>query len=437
MTTESIVLDLSMIEKFVGSHELDYMEDKVAAAFRMLHEGTGPGSHYTGWLNLPDTYDREEYRAIKETAAVIREKADVLIVIGIGGSYLGARSALEMLCPPFYNQLPAESRPGPQVYFAGNSISAPYLASLLELVKDREVYVNVVSKSGTTLEPAVAFRAFRQLLEEKYGQKEAAARIIATTDKEKGVLKELADREGYRTFVVPDDVGGRYSVLTAVGLLPMAAAGIDIDQVMAGAAAGKNIYGATPALDKNPACRYAAVRNILYARQKTVEALVTYEPVMGYFVEWWKQLFGESEGKDGKGIFPAGLTFSTDLHSMGQYVQDGLRNMFLTTMWVEKAAGSLAVKELSGDDDRLNYLKGREIHYINEKAFRGTVQAHADGGIPNLIINIPEINPYYYGMLVYFFQKACALSAYLLGVNPFDQPGVEAYKKNMFTLLGK
>jgi glucose-6-phosphate isomerase len=433
---KQITFDYSKAREFFALHELEYMESGVQRAHDMLHGKTGAGHEYTGWVDWPHSYDREEYKRLKQVSANIREKADVLIVIGIGGSYLGARAALEMLCPAFYNQLPKEQRKGPEIYFVGNHISAAYTAQLLQMVQDKEVYINVISKSGTTLEPAIAFRLFRGLLEKRYGKEGARQRIIATTDKAKGALKQLAEQEGYETFVVPDEVGGRYSVLTSVGLLPIAVAGIDIDDMMRGAADAVKLYS-QPDMNANSAYQYAAIRNIFYSKGKSIELLVNYEPSLQYVAEWWKQLFGESEGKDGKGLFPASMNFTTDLHSLGQYVQDGRRDMFATTLWIETPHTQLAIPESSDDLDGLNYLVDKTMHEVNEKACEGTMLAHTEGGVPNLKINIPEATPYYFGQLVYFFEKACGISGYLLGVNPFDQPGVEAYKKNMFALLGK
>ncbi|WP_035100459.1 glucose-6-phosphate isomerase [Aneurinibacillus terranovensis] len=436
MTKKEITLDYSKATGFFAPHELEYIAPKVQLAHDMLHNGTGAGSEYTGWLDWPLAYDKEEFARIKAVSRKIREKAEAFVVIGIGGSYLGARSAVELLQPTFYNQLPREKRKGPAVYFVGNNISSAYIAEVLDLVKDKDLYINVISKSGTTLEPALAFRIFRNLIEERYGKEGARERIITTTDKAKGVLKGLADDEGYETFVVPDEVGGRFSVLTAVGLLPIAVSGVDIDEIMTGAAHGYERYKEQD-LTKNPAYQYAAIRNILYSKGKTIELLVNYEASLIYFSEWWKQLFGESEGKDNKGLYPASVNFTTDLHSVGQFIQDGSRVMFNTTLWVEKPTADINVPALKEDIDGLNYLVGKTIHNVNEKAAEGTILAHTEGGVPNLRVNIPEITPYYYGQLVYFFEKACGISAYLLGVNPFDQPGVEAYKKNMFALLGK
>lgn len=434
--TPDIRFDYSNANPFIKSTEMEYMKNQVTAAHDLLHSRKGPGSEYTGWLNLPNDYDKTEYERIKKVAEKIRNKVEVFIVIGIGGSYLGAKSAMEILKNSFYNQLSRNSRRAPEIYFAGNNISSTYLARLVELVKDRDFAINVVSKSGTTLEPAIAFRVFRELMENKYGVDEARERIIATTDKSKGALKELSDEQGYETFVIPDDVGGRYSVLTAVGLFPLAVADIDIDEIMSGAARAYNDYNnSDPAV--NPCYQYAAIRNILYTKGKSIELLVNYEPELAFFAEWWKQLFGESEGKDNKGIFPASVNFTTDLHSLGQYIQDGRRDLFATTIWVENPPVNMEIKAIEEDIDGLNFLAGKTIHHVNEKACQGTILAHTEGGVPNLKVSIPDLGPYTYGQLVYFFEKACAISGYLLGVNPFDQPGVETYKKNMFALLGK
>ncbi len=360
----------------------------------------------------------------------------MLLVIGIGGSYLGARAAIDMLNHSFQNLLPGDKRDAPQIIFAGNHISSTYINDLLDVLKNKDVSINVISKSGTTTEPAIAFRIFRNFLEEKYGKEEAASRIYATTDKEKGAMKTVADTEGYETFVIPDDVGGRYSVLTAVGLLPIAVSGIAVDEIIDGAQAAMSDLN-EPQLAKNPAYQYAAARNVLYDKGKTTEMLINYEPNLHYFSEWWKQLFGESEGKDQKGIFPASANFTTDLHSMGQYIQDGRRDLFETVLHINKPKKDWTLQADEADADGLNYLAGRTLHEINDKAYEGTLLAHTDGGVPNLVIEIPALNAYTFGYLVYFFEKACAMSGYLLGVNPFDQPGVEAYKKNMFALLGK
>ncbi|MDK2985771.1 MAG: glucose-6-phosphate isomerase [Clostridia bacterium] len=433
---QEITFDYESASHFLENHELEYLAPKVSIAHDLLHEKKGPGKEYSGWLKWPVSYDKEEFNRIKEVSEKVREKAEVVVVIGIGGSYLGARSALEMLTHTFYNGLPRDKRRGPEVYFAGNNISSTYLAHLLDVIKDKDIVINVVSKSGTTLEPAIAFRIFRGLLEERYGKKGARERIIVTTDKSKGTLRKLAEEEGYETFVVPDGIGGRYSVLTPVGLFPIAIGGINIAEIMEGALQGYNLYKEKE-LEKNPCYQYAAVRNILYNKGKVIELLTNYEPSLKYFAEWWKQLFGESEGKDGKGIFPASVNFSTDLHSLGQYIQDARRNIFSTTVWVERPLATMSIPSLDEDIDGLNYLAGKAIHEVNEKACQGTIMAHTDGGVPNLKINVPQLTPYYYGELVYFFEKACAISGYLLGINPFDQPGVEAYKKKMFALLGK
>ncbi|WP_027956458.1 MULTISPECIES: glucose-6-phosphate isomerase [Halobacillus] len=421
---------------FFGEHELEYMQGAVSTAHKALHEKTGAGNDFLGWVDLPEDYDKEEFARIKKSAEKIKSDSDVLLVIGIGGSYLGARAALEMLNHSFYNTLAKEDRDTPQVFFVGNSISAPYMNELFDVLKNKDVSINVISKSGTTTEPAIAFRVFRKFLEDKYGQEEAQKRIYATTDANKGALKTLADEQGYESFVVPDDVGGRYSVLTAVGLLPIAASGIDIDAMMEGAQKARQELSAEK-LSENPAYQYAAVRNVLYNKGKTIEMLINYEPSLQYFSEWWKQLFGESEGKDQKGIFPASANFSTDLHSLGQYVQEGRRDLFETVLHVETPSSDMTIEEDDQNLDGLNYLAGSTVDKVNEKAYLGTMLAHTDGDVPNLIVHLPKRDAYTFGYLVYFFEKACAISGYLLGVNPFDQPGVEAYKKNMFALLGK
>lgn len=421
---------------FFGEHELEYLKEPVKLAHEMIHNKTGAGNDFLGWVDLPENYDKEEFSRIKKAADKIKSDSEVLLVIGIGGSYLGARAALEMLNHSFYNILPQEKRQTPQVIFVGNSISSSYMKDLYDLMEGKDVSINVISKSGTTTEPAIAFRIFRKYLEEKYGVEEAKQRIYATTDREKGALKTLANEQGYQSFVIPDDVGGRYSVLTAVGLLPIAASGVDIDAMMAGASQAQTEL-ADPNLDENPAYQYAAVRNVLYNKGKTIEMLINYEPALQYFSEWWKQLFGESEGKDFKGIYPSSANFSTDLHSLGQYVQEGRRDLFETVLHVEKPKHDLTLEEETQDLDGLNYLAGQTIGFVNEKAYQGTMLAHTDGQVPNLIVHLPELDAYTFGYIVYFFEKACAISGYLLGVNPFDQPGVEAYKKNMFALLGK
>lgn len=432
----SFRFDYSKALGFFETHELEYLAPAVQLAHEQLHQKTGAGSDFLGWIDLPSEYDREEFARIKEAAKRIQEDSEALVVIGIGGSYLGARAAIEMLTHTYYNELSPDKRKTPAIYYAGNNMSSTYLAHLMEHLKGRDFSVNVISKSGTTTEPAIAFRLFRKLLEDKYGKEGARKRIYATTDSSKGALKKLATEEGYESFVIPDDVGGRYSVLTAVGLLPIAVAGIDIDAMMEGARAASIQYAQADLLN-NESYQYAAVRNILYRKGKTMEILVNYEPGLHYLSEWWKQLFGESEGKDHKGIFPASVDYSTDLHSLGQFVQEGTRNLFETIIQVDKVEKEIVIEEDPQDLDGLNFLAGKTIDFVNKKAFEGTLLAHSDGGVPNLVIHLPEISAYWFGYLVYFFEKACGLSGYLLGVNPFDQPGVEAYKKNMFALLGK
>ncbi|WP_159885915.1 glucose-6-phosphate isomerase [Paenibacillus puerhi] len=434
--TAKLQFDYSKALDFVGKHEVDYLSAAVAAAHEQLHNGTGAGSDYLGWIDLPENYDKEEFARIQAAASRIQASSDALVVVGIGGSYLGARAALEMLSHSFYNLLPKDKRKTPEIYFVGQNISSTYVTHLLQQLEGKDISVNVISKSGTTTEPAIAFRIFRELLEKKYGKEEARKRIYATTDKAKGALKKLSDEEGYETFVIPDDVGGRYSVLTAVGLLPIATAGIDIEAMMRGAADARLAY-ASPNLAENEAYQYAAVRNALYRKGKTTEILVNYEPSLHFVSEWWKQLFGESEGKDSKGIFPAAVDFSTDLHSMGQFIQEGNRNLFETVIQVREVSEHITIGHDAQDLDGLNFLSGKTMDFVNKKAFEGTMLAHADGGVPNLIVTLPDMSPYTFGYMVYFFEKACGLSGYLLGVNPFDQPGVEAYKKNMFALLGK
>ena len=431
-----LTLDWSKASGFVTNEELLSMKDAVTNAHKTLTEKTGEGNDFLGWLNLPVDYDKEEFARIKKSAEKIKSDSDILIVIGIGGSYLGAKAAIDMLSNHFYNLLSKEDRKTPQILFAGNSISGAYLAQLTEYIKDKDFSINVISKSGTTTEPAVAFRVLKDMLEKKYGKDGAKGRIYATTDKAKGALKNLADSEGYETFVVPDDVGGRFSVLTAVGLLPIAVCGADIDKLMEGASVARELYKDCD-LETNPCYIYAAIRNILLQKGYSTEIMVNYEPRLHYFAEWWKQLYGESEGKDGKGIFPAAVDFSTDLHSMGQYIQDGRRVLFETVLNVENAGDDVTIYETDDNIDGLNFLAGKTMSFVNNKAFLGTVLAHNDGGVPNLILNIPKLNEFYLGELIYFFEKACGISGYMLGVNPFNQPGVEAYKKNMFALLGK
>ncbi|NIK76286.1 glucose-6-phosphate isomerase [Paenibacillus castaneae] len=434
--SKTVQFDYSKALTFVGKHEIDYLAEPVRLAHEQLHNGTGTGSDYLGWIDLPTNYDKEEFARIQKAADKIKSDSEVLIVIGIGGSYLGARAAIEMLSHSFYNILPKEQRKTPQVLFAGNNISSTYVTHLLQLIEGRDWSINVISKSGTTTEPAIAFRVFRAALEKQYGKEEARKRIYATTDSEKGALKKLSSEEGYESFIIPDDVGGRYSVLTAVGLLPIAAAGISIDSIMQGAADASKEYS-NPNLAENEAYQYAAARNALYRKGKATEILVNYEPSLHFVSEWWKQLFGESEGKDYKGIFPAAVDFSTDLHSMGQFIQEGNRNIFETVIQVKEVAEHITIESDAADLDGLNFLTGKTMDFVNKKAFEGTLLAHTDGQVPNLIVNIADMTPYTFGYLVYFFEKACGISGYLLGVNPFDQPGVEAYKKNMFALLGK
>lgn len=433
---QKLSFDYSKALGFINEKEVEYLDSFISSAHEMLHNKTGAGNDYVGWVELPVNFDKDEFERIKAAAGKIKSDSDVLIVIGIGGSYLGAKAAIDLLTHSFYNALPKEKRKTPEIYFVGNNISSTYISDLLELVEGKDISVNIISKSGTTTEPAIAFRIFKEYLENKYGKEEASKRIYATTDKSKGALKKLATEEKYESFIVPDDVGGRYSVLTAVGLLPIAVCGADIDKIMEGASDAYKTYSNTN-LKENDCYKYAAVRNALYRKNKTTEIMVNYEPSLHFFTEWWKQLYGESEGKDQKGIFPAGVDFTSDLHSMGQYIQDGLRNIFETVLNVEKPKKNMNIKETRDNVDGLNFLAGKEIDFVNKKALQGTLFAHNDGGVPNLIINIPELNEYYFGQLVYFFEKACGISGYVLGVNPFDQPGVEAYKKNMFALLGK
>lgn len=418
---------------FLRENDLTGLKTAVEASHKMIHEKSGLGSDFLGWVDLPVNYDKAEFARIKAAAEKIRKDTDVLVVIGIGGSYLGARAAIEFLHSPYYNALKKDA---PEIYFAGNSISGSYLSDILKLCEGKRVSVNIISKSGTTTEPAVAFRVFREYLEKQYGEKEAAERIYCTTDKARGTLKQLADEKGYECFVIPDDVGGRFSVLTAVGLLPIAASGADIDKLMAGAAAAREEYS-NPVFSENSCYQYAAVRNALYRKGKEIELFVSYEPRFAMMNEWLKQLFGESEGKDQKGLFPASVIFSTDLHSMGQYIQDGRRSLFETVISLKNAGEDLVIKEEASNADGLNFLAGKPMSYVNEKAFEGTVLAHTDGGVPNLVISVDNTDEENLGRLIYFFEKACAVSGYLLGVNPFDQPGVESYKKNMFALLGK
>lgn len=432
---EKLSLDLSKVWDFISEEELMAMETEVKSAAQVLEEGTGEGNDFLGWLHLPTDYDKEEFDRIKKAAEKIKADSDVLVVVGIGGSYLGARAAIEFLSHSFANKLSKEQRKAPEIYFAGNSISGTYLAHLIEVIGDRDFSVNVISKSGTTTEPAIAFRIFKEMLEKKYGKEGARERIYATTDAVKGALKKLATEEGYESFVIPDNVGGRFSVLTAVGLLPIAAAGISIDDLMAGAREAENDYKAE--FKENDCYKYAAMRNLLYRNGKAVEMLINYEPKVHYIAEWWKQLYGESEGKDGKGLFPASVDLSTDLHSMGQYIQDGERLMFETLIDIAAPDTDMVIPFDEADLDGLNYIAGKGMNFVNQKAMQGTQLAHVDGDVPNIRISMPKMDAFSLGYLFYFFEKSCGISGYLLGVNPFNQPGVEAYKKNMFALLGK
>ncbi|MBS5730185.1 MAG: glucose-6-phosphate isomerase [Clostridium sp.] len=429
----ALKLNLNYVGKYADKEKFDSMRSEVSAAHKMLTEGTGLGSDFLGWLDLPVNYDKDEFRRIKESAEKIKKDSEVLVVLGIGGSYLGARAVIEFIKSNNYNLLKKDT---PDIYFGGNTISSSAVAELMQLIDGRDFSINVISKSGTTTEPAIAFRIFKEILEKKYGKEEAAKRIYVTTDRQKGALKALADAEGYETFVVPDDVGGRYSVLTAVGLLPIAVAGIDIGALMQGAADAREAY-ASDDLDNNDCYRYAAVRNMLYRDGKAIEMLAAYEPSMTLWCEWFKQLFGESEGKDGKGLFPASAIFSTDLHSLGQYIQQGERCLFETVLWVKEPKTDVEIGFEEANGDGLNFVAGKTVHYVNRKAFEGTVLAHTDGDVPNIILELDKQDEYNLGYMIYFFEKACGLSGYLLGVNPFDQPGVESYKKNMFALLGK
>ena len=423
-------------KNFFNEDELKQIKPYVELANEVLTSKTGAGNDFLGWVDLPETYDKDEFARIKKAAEKIKNDSEVLVVIGIGGSYLGAKAAIEFLSHSFYNNLPKDKRKTPEIYFAGTNMSGVYLQHLIDVVGDRDFSVNVISKSGTTTEPAIAFRVFKKMLEEKYGKEEAGKRIYATTDKARGALKTLADAEGYETFVVPDNVGGRFSVLTAVGLLPIAAAGINIDELMQGAADAQKQF-ANPNLDENEALQYAAVRNALHRKGKDLELMVNYEPRVHYLAEWWKQLFGESEGKEGKGLYPTSADFSADLHSLGQYIQQGQRLFFETVVSIGKPEVEFVIESDKENLDGLNFIAGKTLDYVNKKATDGVILAHVDGNVPNLGINIPEVTPYHLGYTFYFFEKACGVSGYLLGVNPFDQPGVEAYKKNMFALLGK
>lgn len=434
--TNKVSFDYSATNKFINSVEIEMMKLAVNTAKEKLVNGTGEGSEYLGWIDLPVNYDKEEFGRIKKIASKIKEDSDVLLVIGIGGSYLGARAAIEFLRHSFYNNVSKKIRKTPEIYFVGNNISSTYINHLKDVIKDKDFSINMISKSGTTTEPAIAFRIFKKLLIEKYGKEEAAKRIYSTTDRFKGALKNLSTEEGYESFVVPDDIGGRYSVLTAVGLLPIAVSGADIDKLMEGAASMRKQCLETP-YEQNGSLLYASVRNILLRKGKSIEILVNYEPSLHYVSEWWKQLYGESEGKDQKGIYPASVDFTTDLHSMGQFIQDGQRTMFETVLNIEKSKEEIILEEEEVDLDGLNYLAGKSVDFVNKSAMKGTLLAHTDGDVPNLMVNIPEQNEFYLGELFYFFEFACGVSGYLLGVNPFNQPGVESYKSNMFALLGK
>ena len=429
-----IKLKLSGTENFVRNEEYAKIQPAVKMASDLLYSGKGAGNDYIGWVDLPNNYDKDEFERIKKAAKKIQSNSEVLIVIGIGGSYLGGRAALEFVNGVNFNKKVHKGIP--EVYFVGNSISSDYLSDIIEILGDRDFSINVISKSGTTTEPAIAFRIFKKIIEDKYGKEGAKERIFATTDKARGALKSMCNTEGYETFVIPDDVGGRFSVLTPVGLLPMAAAGIDIDAVMQGASNAVATYK-NDDLENNDCLKYAATRQILGRKGKAIEILANYEPSLTMFGEWYKQLYAESEGKDGKGIFPVSANFSTDLHSIGQFIQDGSRNLFETVLWVENAKKNITIETDAENLDGLNFVADKTIQYVNSKAYAGTFLAHVDGGVPTMVIEVEKSDAYNFGQLVYFFEKALAISGYMLGVNPFDQPGVEAYKKNMFALLGK
>ena len=429
-------IDLDLTHSSITKKSILEYKQQVENIHKDLHRRANDQKDFVGWLELPTNYDKEEFERIKKSAEKIRNESDILVVIGIGGSYLGARAVIESLTSSFYNMLPEEQRKYPQILYVGNNLSPNYINEIIEYIGDKDFSVNVISKSGTTTEPAIAFRIFREMLENKYGIDEARSRIYATTDKEKGALKTLANNEGYESFVVPNNVGGRYSVLTAVGLLPIATAGINIDKLMEGAQIAQKRYD-DPDVKYNQCYQYAVIRNILYKLYKDTEILVNYEPKMHYFTEWWKQLFGESEGKEQKGIFPAGVDFTTDLHSMGQYIQDGKRNLFETVIKINKPNSDIKINADDDNLDGLNYLAGKNLDYVNKKAMEGTIQAHVSGGVPNIIISMEKLDELNLGELIYFFEKACAMSGMILGVDPFNQPGVEEYKKNMFKLLEK
>lgn len=434
--SKKVTFDYAKAAAFVSENEVELMKKQALDAKELLLSREGAGNDFLGWIDLPENYDKEEFSRIKAAAEKIQKDSDVLLVIGIGGSYLGARAAIEFLRHSFYNVVDKSIRKTPEIYFVGNSISSTYIKHLMDVIGDRDFSINMISKSGTTTEPAIAFRVFKEMLEKKYGKAEASKRIYATTDKARGSLKNLATEEGYESFVVPDDVGGRFSVLTAVGLLPIAVSGADIDKLMEGAQAGRK-QAIEADFAENDALKYAALRNILLRKGKTIEILANYEPSVHYISEWWKQLYGESEGKDQKGIFPASVDLTTDLHSMGQFIQDGARTLFETVINIETSREEILIGEEPVDLDGLNYLAGKSVDFVNKSAMNGTILAHTDGQVPNLMIKVPEVNEYFLGQLFYFFEFACGVSGYMLGVNPFNQPGVESYKKNMFALLGK
>ena len=434
--SSKVTYDYSKAMQFIGEQEITSMCDIVENAREVLVSKSGAGNDFLGWIDLPVDYDKDEFDRILKAAQKIKNDSEVLLVIGIGGSYLGARAAIEFLRHSFYNVISKELRKTPEIYFVGNSISSTYIKHLMDVIGDRDFSINMISKSGTTTEPAIAFRVFKEMLEKKYGKEEAAKRIYATTDKARGSLKNLANEEGYESFVVPDDVGGRFSVLTAVGLLPIAVSGADIVKLMEGAQSARE-QALTAPFEENDALKYAAIRNILLRKGKQIEIMANYEPSVHYISEWWKQLYGESEGKDQKGIFQASVDLTTDLHSMGQFIQDGSRTIFETVINIETSRETITIGEEPTDLDGLNYLAGKEVDFVNKSAMNGTILAHTDGNVPNTVVNIPEVNEFYLGQLFYFFEFACGISGYTLGVNPFNQPGVESYKKNMFALLGK
>lgn len=431
---DNITFDYS--NSFIKDHEIENMEPFIEVSHELLHQGKGPGKESIGWMDLPKNYVEHEVQTIKEAAEKIRESSEALIVIGIGGSYIGSKACIEALNHSFYNDLSGAKRRGPKIYYMGNNVGSDYIFDLMDLLEDLDISINVISKSGTTMEPAIAFRLLKEHMEKKYGKEGAKERIYITTDKNKGALRKLTEKEGYTSFVIPEDIGGRYSVLTPVGLLPIAVSGIDIDMLIEGTQDAMEEYS-TMDIAENICYQYALARNVLYDKGKEIELLVNYEPRLDSFGEWWKQLYGESEGKDGKGIYPSSAKFTTDLHSIGQLIQDGRKNLFETIINIEKPEKDIKIKRDEDNLDGLNYLEDKTIDFVNKKAFEGTLVAHTKGKVPNLIINIPEMNEYYFGKLIYFFEKACAISGYTLGVNPFTQPGVEEYKKNMFKLLEK